>query len=189
MNIYIIFLLTVLILNGCANTPKTTDINQESDSEKSKQFMSELPKSRYGNPENYCVLGKCYNTLKTAANYKEKGIASWYGPNFHGRLTSTRETYDMYGMTAAHKTLPLPTYVLVTNLHNKKSIVVRVNDRGPFHDGRIIDLSYTAAARLDILRTGTGLVEVTALDYRDPLVKLMLANVTSPQSKSQTITE
>ena len=95
-------------------------------------------------------------------------MASWYGPGFHKELTSVREPYDMYGMTAAHKTLPLPAYVRVTNLQNGRSCVVRVNDRGPFVGNRIIDLSYTAAAKLDMLRDGTAMVEVRALQPLNP---------------------
>jgi rare lipoprotein A len=98
----------------------------------------------------------------------ERGVASWYGPTFHGGNTSSGETYDMYGMTAAHKTLPLPTYARVTNLKNGKSVVVRINDRGPFVANRLIDLSYTAAAKLDMLREGTTLVEVRALTSGTP---------------------
>lgn len=122
------------------------------------------PKSRYGNPESYLVFGKRYYVLDSSKNYVEKGIASWYGTKFHGRRTSSGETYDMYAMTAAHKTLPLPTYVQVKNLNNGKYIIVKVNDRGPFHENRIIDLSYTAAIKLDIIKKGTGLVEVRAID-------------------------
>ena len=122
------------------------------------------PKSRYGNPESYVVFGKRYYVLDSSKNYVEKGIASWYGTKFHGRRTSSGETYDMYAMTAAHKTLPLPTYVQVKNLNNGKYIIVKVNDRGPFHENRIIDLSYTAAIKLDIIKKGTGLVEVRAID-------------------------
>lgn len=122
------------------------------------------PRSQYGNPSSYVVFGKTYHTLPTSDGYLERGIASWYGKKFHGRLTSSREPYNMYAMTAAHTQLPLPTYVLVTNLKNGKQIIVRVNDRGPFHDNRIIDLSYTAAIKLDIVKEGTGLVEVKALD-------------------------
>jgi len=122
------------------------------------------PRSRYGNPESYVVNGRRYRVLRDGRGYVERGIASWYGEKFHGRRTSSGETYDMYGMTAAHKTLPLPSYVEVLNLRNGKRLVLRVNDRGPFHDNRIIDLTYTAAARLDILRGGTGLVEVRAID-------------------------
>ncbi|MCG8325298.1 MAG: septal ring lytic transglycosylase RlpA family protein [Thiotrichales bacterium] len=121
------------------------------------------PKSKYGNPESYEVFGKRYYVMDSSAGYKQRGIASWYGTKFHGRRTSSGETYDMYKMTAAHKTLPLPTYVEVTNLDNGRRIIVRVNDRGPFHDGRIIDLSYTAATKLDIVKKGTGNVEVRAL--------------------------
>ena len=122
------------------------------------------PKSRYGNPPLYEVFGKRYYVLSSSANYVERGVASWYGPGFHQEFTSTREPYDMYGMTAAHKTLPLPAYARVTNLQNGRSVVVRINDRGPFVDNRIIDLSYTAAARLDMLRNGTAMVEVRAID-------------------------
>lgn len=121
------------------------------------------PRSRYGNPESYVVNGQRYHVMQDPAGHVEKGIASWYGEQFHGRRTSSGETYDMYAMTAAHKTLPLPTYVQVTNLKNAKQVILRVNDRGPFHGNRIIDLSYTAAAKLDILAAGTGLVEVRAL--------------------------
>lgn len=121
------------------------------------------PKSRYGNPESYEVFGKRYYVLKSSAGFRQRGIASWYGTKFHGRRTSSGETYDMYKMTAAHKTLPLPTYVEVTNLDNSRKVIVRVNDRGPFHDGRIIDLSYTAATRLGIVERGTGNVEIRAL--------------------------
>ncbi len=121
------------------------------------------PRSRYGNPESYVVNGRRYYVMKDAGGHVERGIASWYGQQFHGRRTSSGETYDMYAMTAAHKSLPLPTYVLVTNLKNGKHVTLRVNDRGPFHENRIIDLSYTAAAKLDILAAGTGLVEVRAI--------------------------
>ncbi|MBI1731397.1 MAG: septal ring lytic transglycosylase RlpA family protein [Gammaproteobacteria bacterium] len=122
------------------------------------------PRSKYGNPESYVVNGTRYVVMRDADGYVEKGIASWYGEQFHGRRTSSGETYDMYAMTAAHKTLPLPTYVRVTNLRNARHVILRVNDRGPFHGNRIIDLSYTAAAKLDILTAGTGVVEVRALD-------------------------
>lgn len=124
------------------------------------------PRSRYGNPDSYVVNGRRYRVLKDSRDFVEKGIASWYGEKFHGRRTSNGETYDMYGMTAAHKTLPLPTYVEVRNVRNGRKIIVRVNDRGPFHDNRIVDLTYTAAAKLDILGAGTGLVEVRAIDPR-----------------------
>jgi rare lipoprotein A len=121
------------------------------------------PRSRYGNPASYEVFGKRYYVMESSRGYHERGIASWYGTKFHGRRTSSGETYDMYTMTAAHKTLPLPTYVEVTNLENGKRTVLKVNDRGPFHDNRIIDLSYAAATKLGIVAKGTGLVEVRAI--------------------------
>ena len=121
------------------------------------------PRSKRGNPRFYEVLGKRYFVMPSAEGYVERGVASWYGPTFHGERTSMGESYDMYAMTAAHKTLPLPAYARVTNLRNGRSVVVRVNDRGPFVANRIIDLSYTAAAKLDMLRDGTTLVEVRAL--------------------------
>jgi len=122
------------------------------------------PRSRSGNPPFYEVFGKRYYVMSSSSGYVERGVASWYGPGFHAVRTSIGETYDMYGMTAAHKTLSLPTYVRVTNLQNNRSIIVRVNDRGPFVGNRIIDLSYTAAAKLDMLRHGTAFVEVRAID-------------------------
>ena len=131
------------------------------------------PKSRHGNPASYAVFGKRYYTLDSSDGYRERGIASWYGTKFHGRRTSSGEPYDMYAMTAAHKTLPLPTYVRVTNLDNGRSVVLRVNDRGPFHTNRIIDLSYTAASKLGILSRGTGSVEVLALDPRAPAATIV----------------
>jgi len=121
------------------------------------------PRSRYGNRSSYSVLGKKYHVLDDAEGYVEKGLASYYGTKFHGRKTSNMEVYDMYAFTAAHKTLPLPSYAQVTNLDNGKTVVVRVNDRGPFHKGRIIDLSYAAAIKLGITHAGTGRVEVRAL--------------------------
>jgi rare lipoprotein A len=124
------------------------------------------PRSKYGNPESYVVLGKRYHTMKTARGYTEKGIASWYGKKFHGRKTSSGEVYDMYKMTAAHKSLPLPTYVQVRNVNNNRTAVVKVNDRGPFHENRIIDLSYAAALKLNMASKGTAFVEIRALDER-----------------------
>lgn len=127
------------------------------------------PRSRYGNHSPYTVLGQSYHVMPSAEGYQQRGIASWYGKKFHGRLTSNRETYDMYAYTAAHKSLPLPTYVEVINLSNGRSVVVRVNDRGPFKDNRIIDLSYAAAKKLDMIRDGTAFVEVKALMPGDPV--------------------
>lgn len=134
------------------------------------------PRSKYGNGRDlgdgpkYEVWGKTYRVMDSSTDYQERGVASWYGKKFHGRPTSSQETYDMYQMTAAHKSLPLPTYVRVRNLRNNKTIVVRVNDRGPFVNNRIIDLSYAAALKLDMIEDGTSLVEVTAINFDEPLV-------------------
>ncbi|GAB3678920.1 septal ring lytic transglycosylase RlpA family protein [Salinisphaera aquimarina] len=118
------------------------------------------PLSRYGNPSSYEALGKTYYVLPSAAGFTQSGRASWYGRQFHGRRTSSGEPYNMFKMTAAHKRLPIPSYVRVTNLDNGKHVIVRVNDRGPFHDGRIIDLSYAAARRLDVVATGSAPVRI-----------------------------
>ena len=117
-------------------------------------------RTRAGNKNPYTVLGKTYHLIKDETSYKERGYASWYGNKFNGYHTSNGELYDMYAMTGAHKTLPIPSYVRVTNLDNGKSVVVRINDRGPFHQGRIVDLSYAAAQRIGIHKAGTGRVEV-----------------------------
>ena len=126
------------------------------------------PRSRGGNSPVYSVFGKTYRVLSDARGFRETGIASWYGKKFHGNRTANGETYDMYRMTAAHKSLPLPSYARVTRLDNGRSVIVRVNDRGPFHRGRIIDLSYAAAAKLGMLGAGSAEVEVVALDPLEP---------------------
>ena len=136
------------------------------------------PRSRSGNPPFYDVFGVRYFVLSSSVGYRERGVASWYGPGFHKVRTSTGEAYDMYGMTAAHKTLPLPAYVQVTNLQNGRSVVVRVNDRGPFVGNRIIDLSYAAAAKLDMLRNGTAMVEVRTIDA--PTTRPLTAAAAAP---------
>jgi rare lipoprotein A len=167
-------LLLMILLTGCSSKPRIedglshkipppADLNSIPDAVPKPE-----PLSRYGNPHSYQVLGQSYSTLNSAKGYRERGIASWYGSKFHGRRTSSGEPYDMYAMTAAHKSLPLPTYARVTNLRNNRSVVVKINDRGPFHDNRLIDLSYTAAWKLDITGAGTGLVEVTAIDPTIP---------------------
>lgn len=117
-------------------------------------------------PKPYKVLGQWYQPMSDARGYREKGIASWYGKKFHGRKTANGETYDMYGVTAAHKTLPLGTWVRVINLQNKRTMDIRINDRGPFVRGRIIDLSYGAAKKLDVVGSGTAPVEIAALGIR-----------------------
>lgn len=165
--------LAVVLLAGCSSNgskPKSSsryhidqDVGPDKDVDLSQvpdAVPRVEPRTRAGNKNPYTVLGKTYYLIADESDYKERGYASWYGKKFHGHKTSNGETYDMYAMTAAHKTLPIPSYVRVTHLQNKRSVVVRVNDRGPFHEGRIIDLSYAAAQRLGISKTGTGPVEV-----------------------------
>ena len=133
------------------------------------------PRSRYGNPPTYEVFGERYAVMESADGFVERGIASWYGTKFHGRRTSSGEPYDMYAMTAAHKSLPLPSYVQVTNLANGKQVVVRVNDRGPFSKSRVIDLSYAAAWKLDVLGPGTAPVEIRVLQGPAPAAPVVTA--------------
>ena len=170
-NLRIAALLWAALAAGCSVQPTLIPDSRDSAPDRrldpdeiSDAVPRSEPRSRYGNPASYKVRGKRYRVLPRSHGYQEKGIASWYGSKFHGRHTSNRERYDMYAMTAAHKSLPLPTYVRVNNLQNGRSIVVRVNDRGPFIDNRIIDLSYAAATKLGILGKGTGLVEVVAIN-------------------------
>lgn len=142
--------------DAAPTAPPSTDHVQE-------PIPKHEPKSRYGNPTSYVVRGKTYYVMNDARGYNETGGASWYGTKFQGHRTSSGETYDMYQYTAAHKTLPLPTYARVTNLDNGTSVMVKINDRGPFHPDRIIDLSWVAAKKLDILAKGTGNVRVEAI--------------------------
>ena len=165
-----LILFSALILQACSSPSRYT-IPQDHgpsnpiDVEHVKDAVPKPePRSKYGNPKNYKVLGKWYSVKESSTGYQEKGIASWYGKKFHGHRTSSGETYDMYAMTAAHKSLPLPTYVRVTHLENGRSVIVKVNDRGPFHENRIIDLSYSAARKLGVTGKGTGAVEVTAIN-------------------------
>ncbi len=133
------------------------------------------PPSKPGHPKPYKVLGKWYQPLPHSEGFRQRGMASWYGRDFHGRKTSNGEIYNMYAMTAAHKTLPLGTYVRVQNLENNRSVVVRINDRGPFVRGRIIDLSYAGAKDIGIVGPGTARVEVVALGRKD-------TSATSPET-------
>ena len=141
------------------------------------------PMAKYGNMSSYRVLGKRYYTMKSANSFKETGTASWYGTQFHAKRTSSGEPYDMLAMTAAHKTLPLPTYVEVTNLKNHRQIIVKVNDRGPFSSNRIIDLSYVAAKKLGMLGHGTAPVTIRAINPR-----LYAAKTESSSRQTTTIT-
>ncbi|MDT0602749.1 septal ring lytic transglycosylase RlpA family protein [Thalassotalea castellviae] len=163
--------LSLLIAAGCSNNHGR--YQQKNDSTPTRlpnefELRDAIPraeeKSRGGN-KHYQVRGKNYQVLHTADNFKQSGIASWYGKKFHGHLTSNGEIYNMYGMSAAHKNLPLPSYVKVTNNDNQKTVIVRVNDRGPFHQNRIIDLSYSAAYKLDMLKTGTANVTIEAITF------------------------
>src|SRR5690606_1564316 len=166
---YWVALGAILLLAACASNPDGAPPPGSLDLDDIEEVAPRLePRSRFGNPDSYTVFGKTYHVMDSATGYHERGIASWYGTKFHGRRTSSGEDYDMYKMTAAHKTLPLPTYVRVTNLDNGKSAIVRVNDRGPFHDNRIIDLSYAAAIKLGVNKTGTAHVDVVAIDPRAP---------------------
>lgn len=177
-----LILIIALLLSGCLSPPPNTDpqstryaVTQDGPPKtpfnpqniKPAQPQWEPP-SQYGNHSPYTVLGKTYRLMDSAENYQETGVASWYGRKFHGHRTSSWEPYDMLAMTAAHKTLPLPSYVRVTNLENSRAVIVRVNDRGPFHDDRIIDLSYAAAHRLGITQKGTAQVHVEIIPLSPP---------------------
>ncbi len=147
------------------------------------------PRSKYGNPGSYEVNGQFYYVLDSSDGYFERGTASWYGKKFHGRRTSSGEIYDVFAMTAAHRTLPLPTYVQVTNLENGRTVVVKINDRGPFHGNRLIDLSYAAAARLDMLRKGTAPVEIRAITPPLPLANASSDGIRAPATVEPGVTE
>ena len=159
-----------LLLSACGGTPVRKPPRPPADPASIPDAVPRAePRAARGNPPFYEVFGKRYEVMSSGAGYAERGVASWYGPDFHGGSTSSGERYDMYAMTAAHKTLPLPAYVEVTNLQNGKSIVVRVNDRGPFKNNRIIDLSYVAAAKLDMIRDGTAMVQVRSVGPASPV--------------------
>ncbi|AFL75674.1 septal ring lytic transglycosylase RlpA family protein [Thiocystis violascens] len=163
-------LLLLALLSGCASQVEQTD--DDDIPPHIARIPDAVPRveplSKSGNPESYVVFGKRYRTQRSSRGYVERGLASWYGKPFHGRKTSSGETYDMHAMSAAHKTLPLPTYARVTNVENGRSIVIRINDRGPFHGPRLIDLSHTAAVKLGVVKTGTAMVEVRAIDPKRP---------------------
>jgi rare lipoprotein A len=165
-------LLALLFISGCGSSverdsgPSTPPVDIAAIPDATPKYE---PRTRAGNPPSYTVLGRTYKVRADSAGYHQRGVASWYGSKFHGKSTSNGERYDMYAMTAAHKTLPIPSYVEVTNLLNGRRVVLRVNDRGPFVDDRIIDLSYVAAAKLDMLKIGTAPVEVRAVGPGDTL--------------------
>jgi rare lipoprotein A len=159
-----------MLITACTNTPPSR-YQQRHDSAPTVvkvDIVLDDAVPRYepyapANQRDYHVMGRSYTPLKTAQGYSATGGASWYGQKFHGHLTSNGERYDMYEMSAAHKTLPLPSYVRVTNLTNAKQVVVRVNDRGPFHDARLIDLSYAAALKLSMLKSGSTQVKLDVI--------------------------
>jgi rare lipoprotein A len=178
----------IVLLTACGGSPEKKDRdsaprNPPDVSNVPDAVPKSEPPSRYGNPESYIALGKRYYVLDSSKGYVKRGDASWYGTKFHGRRTSSGEPYNMYAMSAAHKTLPLPTYVQVTRLDNGRSVIVRVNDRGPFAEGRIIDLSYAAAVKLGVQKAGTARVEVRAIDPSDRTSR----NRTTPSGKSGTL--
>jgi rare lipoprotein A len=177
------FIIFFLFLNGCAHVhTKDGPPNYYVDETKIPNAVPKVePLSRIGNTPSYVVFGRRYYVLNSSKNYEERGIASWYGTKFHSHHTSNGERYDMLAMTAAHKSLPLPTYVEVTNLKNGKQIIVKVNDRGPFEANRIIDLSYVAAKKLGMLGHGTTYVDVKAIDPRDAYDHADLMAKSSPQ--------
>lgn len=148
----------LLALSGCSSQPaeRTSDVA-------AREAIVNPERSRRGNPPVYEVFGERYFVMESSTGYRERGVASWYGKDFHGRSTSGGEPYDMYAMTAAHKTLPIPTWVEVTHVGSGQRVIVKVNDRGPFVDDRIIDLSYAAAESIGMTRDGTAIVDVRAL--------------------------
>lgn len=180
--------LALMLLASCAPPRPTRDGPPKGpiDLNKIKEpTPKKLPKSKYGNPRSYVVHGRRYFVLASSRGYNKRGIASWYGTKFQGHLTSTRERYDLYSMTAASPVLPIPSYVRVTNLANHRSIVVKVNDRGPFATNRILDLSYVAAKKLGYASRGTAMVQVTALDT-DPQIRYAHLRRHSEHSRHQT---
>jgi rare lipoprotein A len=178
-------LMVALLLSSCGYTPTLSSQKPDSAgrSVDTRTIGNAVPKvepiTRAGNKSPYKVFGKTYFLLPTSKGYSETGVASWYGTKFHGRKTANGEIYNMYGMTAAHKSLPIPSYVRVTNVENMRSIIVRINDRGPFHGPRIIDLSYVGAMKLGFVEKGTAKVLVTAIDPSGGQTKTIPATLTA----------
>ena len=184
-------LLLAALLAGCSSWPDIFEKSRAGDGAPARGMDASKirdavpraePRSRSGNPRKYKVLGKTYRVMQDSRGFSEQGVASWYGTKFHGQRTSSGETYDMYAMTAAHKTLPMNVHVKVTNLSNQRSTIVRVNDRGPFVKKRIIDLSYSAAKKLGVVGPGTAPVRVEALGYREPASASAPAHYRQPAS-------
>lgn len=189
-------ILLPILISGCAQMPLSTSTPSGPARDGAPNFLPDLnkipnarpkpePKARYGNHSPYEVLGKTYRVMNSAKGYEAKGIASWYGTKFHGKRTSSWEPYSMYKMTAAHKTLPLPTYLEVTNLENKRKIIVKVNDRGPFHSDRILDLSYVAAHKLGFADKGTAPVKIRAITFDTDIKQTDTPKTKLAQTKTQ----
>jgi rare lipoprotein A len=174
---------SLMLMVGCGSTPPSRYQQAQDAAPRYQENVGAVadavpkvePRSRGGNKSPYRVFGKQYWVMPNSQGYTATGTASWYGSKFHGHLTSNGETYNMYSMTAAHKSLPIPTYLKVTNLNNGRHVIVRVNDRGPFHGDRLLDLSYAAAIKLGYQKQGTAPVRIEAID---PLAW----NRTQPQS-------
>lgn len=168
----VVMVLIVGLLTGCGSSRHHRYSQSQDGAPSYKIDVSKIPDavpkdeplSKYGNPKQYTVLGKTYYLRSSYRSYDETGIASWYGTKFHMYKTSSGEPYDLAKMTAAHKTLPIPCYARVTNLSNGRQVVVKINDRGPFAQNRIMDLSYVAAIKLGIWPKGTGLVRIQTID-------------------------
>lgn len=161
----VVALLVTTLLSGCSSVPRVNP-GDAATTNAVPQFESQP--SRF-NPPSYTVLGRTYHVLGSNDGYDAQGVASWYGPNFQSKSTSSGEQYNMYAMTAAHKTLRIPSYVLVTNMENGKQVIVRVNDRGPFVSNRIIDLSYAAAKKIGMIGRGTAMVDVRSITPDTPI--------------------
>lgn len=177
----------IAVINGCTVSDSRYKINQDvapkrlpSSADIADIKPQDIPYSRGGN-KNYTVRGISYQVLKSHHGYSDTGIASWYGSKFHGHLTSNGEIYNMYGLSAAHKSLPIPSFARITNLDNNKQTIVRVNDRGPFHPDRLIDLSYGAAYKLGVLKHGTARVKVEAISVNQAIPSSVVAPTPSPQ--------
>jgi rare lipoprotein A len=182
--------LGILLGNGCSHTLKDGPPRYYVDENKVPNAVPKIePLSKNGNMSHYKVFGKQYNVMASSRNYEEQGIASWYGTKFNSHYTSNGERYNMLAMTAAHKTLPLPTYVQVTNLANGRQIIVKVNDRGPFEANRLIDLSYVAAKKLGMMGHGTARVNVKAIDPRDALMHPEMIALKTPIPENHYLTQ
>ncbi|OQX34633.1 MAG: hypothetical protein B0D91_12135 [Oceanospirillales bacterium LUC14_002_19_P2] len=179
----------LMVLAGCSAPPMVRDGAPSQDVDVSK-IPDAVPQPHYGPLKNspYQLAGVSYQPLASATGFRQEGIASWYGTKFHGRKTANGETYNMFAMTAAHKTLPLPSYVRVTNRANGRSVVLRVNDRGPFHGNRVIDLSYAAAKKLGFQNKGTANVVIEAIDTTQPVQQIAQAPAAGDVEKATALT-